>query len=336
MVKVFPSYTKVVRQMLKSYNEDLYNLFNEQNIEEKFSFCDDYREIDYYNIVINVSVEFFNNLKQKGFLNETENAIKGLYDDAMRGDDNSNQIDKIILKPIADNISLFGENIDDSMWKNGYFRLFISHITAFKESATNLKKCLAEYGIDCFVAHEDIKPSKEWEIEIEKALFTMDALCAIVVTGFIKSNWCDQEVGIALGQKKLVIPINKGKNPYGFFGKYQALKSKNNANEMAVEVWKVIHTSERTRTAYFNKLINFILNATKESDALHYINVLKQCENVNKQHIENLHDNLTLKDVLNSPNIIKNLNSIFKKYALTPVTKTIQEAQENDDTDLPF
>lgn len=77
-------------------------------------------------------------------------------------------------------------------------------------------------------------------MEIEKALFTMDALCAIVVPDFIKSQWCDQEIGIALGQRKQVFAINKGAVPYGFFGRYQALKSKKNASQMALEVWKAI------------------------------------------------------------------------------------------------
>lgn len=55
----------------------------------------------------------------------------------------------------------------------------------------------------------------------------MDALCAIITPCFKGSDWCDQEVGMALGQRKLVIPVSKENElPYGFFGKYQAIKSK--------------------------------------------------------------------------------------------------------------
>lgn len=79
------------------------------------------------------------------------------------------------------------------MWANGYFRLFISHLTKYKIAARNLKICMKEYGIDCFVAHEDIQVLKEWEIEIENALFSMDALCAIVTPDFRNSDWCEQE-----------------------------------------------------------------------------------------------------------------------------------------------
>ncbi len=44
----------------------------------------------------------------------------------------------------------------------------------------------------------------------------MDALCALLIEGFDTSNWTDQEVGAAIGQKKLVIPIIRDLNPYGF------------------------------------------------------------------------------------------------------------------------
>lgn len=47
-------------------------------------------------------------------------------------------------------------------WKLGFFKMFISHLTSNKSSATNLKRCLEQYAISGFVAHEDIEPSKEW------------------------------------------------------------------------------------------------------------------------------------------------------------------------------
>ena len=55
------------------------------------------------------------------------------------------------------------------------FRLFISHIAKHKDRATRLRACLAPYAISGFVAHEDIHPTLEWEKEIERALYTMDA-----------------------------------------------------------------------------------------------------------------------------------------------------------------
>ena len=337
MNKIFSSYTKTVRRMLKEYNADLYNIFCDQNIEETWVSHDNWNGgIDFYNIIISVPVDFFENLRKRDAVEETEKVINGYYNDAMRGEGESIQISNIILKPTADDISTFGENLDDSMWKHEQFRLFISHLSSNKTSASNLKSCLSNYGIDCFVAHEDIIPSKEWEIEIEKALFTMDALCAIVTPDFINSEWCDQEVGIALGQKKLVISVNKGAVPYGFFGKYQALKSASTANGMAIEIWKALSTNDRTKAVYWRKLISLILNATDSSEAMRFIEILKKCENIDKSFIEYLHENIGSNKVLNSQDVIDSVNLVFQKYGLMPIVLSSHLTIQNNEDELPF
>lgn len=338
MAKVFSSYTNVVRKMVRNYNVELYNYFSEQNIEESWVDHDNWNGgIDFYMIIIRVPVDYFENIRRRGVVEEIENTIGSFYNDAMRGDGESIQLRGVILKPIADDISVFGDNVDDSMWKPGHFRLFISHLSANKESASNLKRCLLDYGIDCFVAHEDITPSKEWEMEIEKALFTMDALCAIVVPDFIKSLWCDQEVGIALGQRKLVISIDKGNVPYGFFGKYQALKSRNKtANELASDVWKALYTNERSKVVYFNKLVSLILNSTVKSDAVKYIEIIKKCEDLGKYFVESLHNNLSANIILNSEDVIDSINPLFQKYGLMPLSAISHSDPKNDYNDLPF
>ena len=70
---------------------------------------------------------------------------------------------------------------------NSKFRLFISHISKDKDKATRLRDCLALYHIAGFVAHQDIYPTAEWQIEIERALINMDAFLAIHTLGFSQS-----------------------------------------------------------------------------------------------------------------------------------------------------
>ena len=73
-------------------------------------------------------------------------------------------------------------------WTNATdFRLFISHISKHKDKATRLKDCLAPYAIAGFVAHEDILPTLEWQNEIERALYTMDAFVAIHTESALKN-----------------------------------------------------------------------------------------------------------------------------------------------------
>ena len=112
-----------------------------------------------------------------------------------------------------------------SFWQPGFFRLFITHVAASKAEAHQLKEVFAQYQIAAFVAHDDIEPTKEWQAEIERALRTMDALVAIISPGFLASRWCDQEVGIAIGRGKLIIPLRAGADPHGFLGKYQGLQA---------------------------------------------------------------------------------------------------------------
>ena len=140
-----------------------------------------------------------------------------------------------------------------------------------------------------------------------------------------------------MGQKKLVISISKGNNPYGFFGKYQALKSRNKtANELATDVWRALYTNEKTRTVYFNKLVSLILNSTIKSEALKYIEIIKQCKHLGKHSVESLHDNLIANSILNTEEVIDSINPIFQKYGLMPLSTISRPARKDDYNDLPF
>jgi len=112
----------------------------------------------------------------------------------------------------------------ERIWQGGKFRLFISHIHPHKELAANLSAQLREFEVAGFVAHEHIRPSLEWQREIERALASMHALVALVTPGFRDSKWTDQEVGWALGRRILVLPVRMGEDPYGFFGRNQGIQ----------------------------------------------------------------------------------------------------------------
>lgn len=95
-------------------------------------------------------------------------------------------------------------------WKDGYLKLFVSHITSGKAQASNLRTFLGAWGISAFVAKDDIQPSREWRLEVEAALETMEVMVPVVESGFKESDWCAQEVGFALGRKIEIIPLCLG------------------------------------------------------------------------------------------------------------------------------
>ena len=53
----------------------------------------------------------------------------------------------------------------------------------------------------------------------------MDAFAALMTEGFHDSDWTDQEVGFALARGVPVIAVKLGRDPYGFLGKFQALRA---------------------------------------------------------------------------------------------------------------
>ena len=140
------------------------------------------------------------------------------------------QLDSVSITPLTSKSLWAGTRAKPAtsevshIWKAGYLRLFLSHVSAHKDAVAKLKSELLDRGISAFVAHEDITPSSEWQHEIELALNFMDALAALLTPDFHQSNWTDQEIGFALGRGVRVISVNWGANPYGFAGKNQALK----------------------------------------------------------------------------------------------------------------
>lgn len=130
--------------------------------------------------------------------------------------------------------------------ENKRFRLFISHVSKDKLHATRLRECLLLYGIQGFVAHEDIHPTKAWQNQIERGLFSMHAMVAVHTLGFAASHWTQQEVGVAVGRGVPIISIRFGEDPVGFISKHQALsRGKKTAEQVAAEVDTLLQADDR-------------------------------------------------------------------------------------------
>lgn len=175
----------------------------------------------------------------------------------------------LLIKPTR-NVT---ETSESRIWKNGPFRLFLSHKTEVKRQTAQLKDELERYGLSCFVAHEDIEPTQEWQNEIENALFSMDALAALMTEKFHESNWTDQEVGVAFGRNIPIICAKIGRDPYGFIGKFQAVAC--SWEKLAISILKILFQryNEHLIDSYMmavGKCKNFA-EGNKLADALPFI-----------------------------------------------------------------
>src|SRR5207245_411296 len=106
----------------------------------------------------------------------------------------NDQIGSVTITPLTSKSTSIGPRPKPAdaevrhIWKDGFFRLFLSHVSAHKVAAAKLKSELQFRGISAFVAHEDIIPSSEWQNEIELALRSMHALAALLTPDFHHSD----------------------------------------------------------------------------------------------------------------------------------------------------
>ena len=103
-------------------------------------------------------------------------------------------------------------------------KAFISHATADRGVALAAREALVQSGVDCFLAHEDLRVSQQWKTRILEELGVCDIFVPIVSRAFRRSNWCGQELGAAVQRDSvLIVPVSvDGTVPYGFISDLQA------------------------------------------------------------------------------------------------------------------
>ena len=101
-------------------------------------------------------------------------------------------------------------------------KVFISYSSKDKLVGAKIKDILASFGIESFMAHEDISVSQEWKEKILEELKEADVFIPILSENFRNSDWCSQESGVACFRNILIIPLSlDGTMPYGFMSHRQ-------------------------------------------------------------------------------------------------------------------
>jgi len=154
------------------------------------------------------------------------------------------------------------------VWADGTFRLFLTHVDAQKRYCSDLKEALQDYGITAFVAHEDIKPTRQWMDELEGALASCHALAAVLHVGFLESKWTDQEVGFCHGRGKLIVPVKVDLDPYGFISRYQAVNGKGkSADEVAEDLFEILVRNDKTSVEMSTGLVHSLAHSRSFAEA---------------------------------------------------------------------
>jgi len=199
-----------------------------------------------------------------------------------------------------------------SFWQPQEPCIFISHISVFKTEATTYQGCLSAFGINSFVAHQDIEPTKDWQNEIEVALVTMDALLALLSPGFSESKWTDQEVGVAVGRRVPVIPVRIGLDPYGFIGKYQAVQGlSRKVSDVCDETLTLLLKKPVIEAKITEVLVRKLAGSVSWAEAKKNMDYLERCQHLRPEMVQAIQkavdENDQVKDAWGVPDRIKNL-----------------------------
>lgn len=204
----------------------------------------------------------------------------------------------------------------NTIWGESCLRVFLSHKTDFKTEAVDLKKALEKLGISAFVAHEDIKPTREWQNTIENALFSMNVFIALMTPDFHDSNWTDQEVGVAIGREVLIVPIRIGKDPYGFIAKYQGMQGNGKTmNQIASRLYDIFYEHQEIKDLLIKAVITRFCDADNFEHAKTLLKLIEKFHNIPSELITILEDAPNHNSqVKNAYYVIQNLSSIVRKF----------------------
>lgn len=93
-------------------------------------------------------------------------------------------------------------------------KVFLSHSTHDQGLVISLSQLLQHLGIQVFVAEWYLSPGARLDMKIKKQIRDADFVVVLLTRNGLRSNWVQQEVGIAIDAEKPIIPIvERGAKP---------------------------------------------------------------------------------------------------------------------------
>lgn len=149
-------------------------------------------------------------------------------------------------------------------WAAAPLFVFLCHLSAQRDFATRLQDRLRKHGIESFLAHKDIEPSKTWRDEIRAVLASCHAFVALLHTGFYKSEWCNQEVGWALARHIPITPVRfpESEERNGFLADFQEINmSREDEWFLSRQIFMTLFNDPRTHDAGVRALAEAFVNS---------------------------------------------------------------------------
>ena len=190
-------------------------------------------------------------------------------------------------------------------------RAFLSHADKERETAGSLKEKLRSYGIDVFVAHDDLEGGTEWMSRLYAEIKECEIFLILVSENYHSSNFTDQELGMALSYEKPIIPICIDSTiPYGFMSKYQCVKASPEFYDVQEVVSIIIKHSEPGQ-----EFVDLLISQLERADSF----------NAAYKHAVELltYDKLSKEQASKVLNAYNDNSQIYNSFIARPVMKDI-------------
>jgi len=135
---------------------------------------------------------------------------------------------------------------------------FVSYSHEDRKYAGQAKGVLGTFGIDGFLAHEDIHVSHDWRDRIIEELKRCDLFLALLSKNFLASKWAPQEIGFIVSRPEVkVIPIALDETTsFGFISNIQSRRIEEEEVTSDFLLPALVHTFPRIIFRHLIDLVN--------------------------------------------------------------------------------
>lgn len=165
----------------------------------------------------------------------------------------------------------------------------MSYNSADKLIAGNIKKHLESFGMEVFLAHQDIEPTEEWHDRILTELENADVFLPLLTDEFEKSKWTGQECGYAVAKRTFIVSLKVTKDPPAFLSRKQAFRLEgSNLPTSCLGIAKVIHKNPHLRQRFLDSLINVISQSESFEDAIQKTSLLEEFNEYSQTQVDDV------------------------------------------------
>jgi len=163
-------------------------------------------------------------------------------------------------------------------------KIFLSYHSSDRHLAGEIKLHLANYGLDVFLAHEDIEPAEEWQTRILSELKSTSVFLPLLTESFMVSRWTAQECGVAVARGTFIVSLKVAVDPFGFLAKNQALNFRtDHVARSCLGIARAIHRNLRLQKRFLDGLIESVRRSTSFEEAIRRTSLLNEFTGYNRR-----------------------------------------------------